>query len=92
MPMTESYPEDLLKTVQQMGHDAWYFRPDLFREGDIRPASYPARSMGHFVCFILVITRHFLRHENFPTDLSRMKTIPDIHGGRLEFTEGPPRV
>jgi hypothetical protein len=91
MPMTESYPENLLRAVRQMGQEAWYFRPDLFREDDIWLASYP-RSGSHFARFILVSARHFLQHGQFPGDLSGMKTIPDVHGGRLEFAEGPPRI
>jgi hypothetical protein len=91
MPITDSYPEGLLRTVRQMGHEEWYFRQDLFRDDDIWLASYP-RSGSHFVRFILVSARHFLRHGKFPDDLSGMKTIPDVHGRRIEFADGPPRI
>lgn len=74
-----------------MGNEEWYFRQDLFREDDIWLASYP-RSGSHFVRFILVSARYFLQHGKFPGDLSGMKTIPDVHGGRLEFAEGPQRI
>lgn len=74
-----------------MGHEEWYFRNDLFRDDDIWLASYP-RSGSHFARFILVSARHFLRWGKFPSDLSGMKGIPDVHGGRLEFAEGPPRI
>lgn len=91
MPTADSYPDDLLRAVRQIGHEEWYFRRDLFREDDIWLASYP-RSGSHFVRFILVSARHFLRLGTFPGDLSGMKTIPDVHGRRLEFAEGPPRI
>jgi hypothetical protein len=91
MPMSEPTSEGLLRAVRQMGHEEWYFRPDLFRDDDIWLASYP-RSGSHFARFILVSARHFLRYGKFPSDLSGMKAIPDVHGGRLEFAEGPPRI
>jgi hypothetical protein len=74
-----------------MGHEQWYFRDDLFRDDDIWLASYP-RSGSHFVRFILVSAQHFLRHGSFPNDLSGMKAIPDVHGRRLDFAEGSPRI
>lgn len=74
-----------------MGHERWYFRDDLFRDDDIWLASYP-RSGSHFARFILISARHFLQHGRFPDDLSGMKAIPDVHGRRLEFAEGPPRI
>jgi hypothetical protein len=91
MTTTESYPQDLLKAVHQMGHETWYFSQDLLRDDDIWLASYP-RSGSHFVRFILVSVRHFLQYGKFPGDLSGMKSIPDVHGRRLEFAEGPPRI
>lgn len=86
-----SFSEILLRTVRQMGHEEWYFHDDLFRNDDIWLASYP-RSGSHFARFILVSARHFLQHGRLPGDLSGMKTVPDIHGRRLEFAEGPPRI
>jgi hypothetical protein len=41
MSTPESFSEDLLGAVQQMGHEEWYFRQDLFRDNDIWLASYP---------------------------------------------------
>ena len=91
MQTTQSNSVALLKTVRQTGTEAWYFSNDLLREDDIWLASYP-RSGSHFARFILVSARHFIQYGTFPEDLSGMKTIPDIHGGRLEFAEGPPRI
>ena len=81
----------LRESVRQTGCEAWYFRPELIRDDDIWLASYP-RSGSHFVRFILVSARHYLRHRSLPEDLSGMKTIPDVHGGHLEFADGPPRI
>jgi hypothetical protein len=91
-----SFPETqieagLLNAVRRMRCEDWYFRDDLFRDDDVWLASYP-RSGSHFVRFILVSARHFLKHRQFPSDLSGMKTIPDIHGRRLEFAEESPRI
>jgi len=91
MQIPESNSEALCKAVRQMGNEAWYFSGDLFRDDDIWLASYP-RSGSHFVRFILVSARHFIKYRTFPEDLSGMKEIPDIHGGRLEFAGGPPRI
>ena len=87
----ESYPENLRKAVRHMGHEDWYFGDELLRDDDVWLASYP-RSGSHFVRFILVSARHYLRYGNFPSDLSGMKAIPDVHSCRLEFAEGPPRI
>ncbi|MBI5463215.1 MAG: sulfotransferase domain-containing protein [Gammaproteobacteria bacterium] len=91
MTQRKTYSQALLRAVRQMGHEDWYFQTDRFREDDIWLASYP-RSGSHFARFILVSARHFLRYGGFPADLSGMKTIPDVHGGRLEFAEAAPRI
>ena len=92
MPTPETQIEaSLLNAVRRMHCEDWYFRDDLFRDDDIWLASYP-RSGSHFVRFILVSARHFLKHGQFPGDLSEMKTIPDVHGRRLEFAAESPRI
>ena len=91
MATPETFPEDLLSAVRQMRHEKWYLRQDLFRDDDIWLASYP-RSGSHFARFILVSARYFLQYGKFPSDLSGMKAIPDVHGCRLEFAEGTPRI
>lgn len=88
---TDSYPQSLRRTVEQMRCEQWYFSEDLFRDDDIWLASYP-RSGSHFARFILVSARHFTRYGSFPNDLSGMKEIPDVHSRRLEFAAGPPRI
>lgn len=89
--MQKSTTAYLRKAVQHMHNEAWYFQPNLFHKNDIWLASYP-RSGSHFVRFILVSARHFIQHGYFPQDLSGMKTIPDVHGGRLEFALERPRI
>jgi hypothetical protein len=89
--MPGHYPEDLRNAVQQMRCEAWYLRDDLFRDDDIWLVSYP-RSGSHFARFILLSARHFMRYGSFPEDLSRMKEIPDVHSGHLEFAEHSPRI
>ena len=74
-----------------MRNEAWYFQDKLLRDDDIWLASYP-RSGSHFVRFILVSARHFLRYGTFPEDLSGMKGILDLHGMHLEHAEGPTRI
>lgn len=91
MTTSLSFSESLLKAARQMGSEDWYLRQIRLREDDIWLASYP-RSGSHFVRFILVSARHFLRSGKFPEDLAGMKTIPDIHGGRLEFAQEIPRI
>lgn len=91
MTIPDIYPKNLRKAVRQMGQAQWYFSQGLFREDDIWLASYP-RSGSHFVRFILISARHYLKHGVFPSDLSGMKTIPDVHGGRLEFAACAPRI
>ncbi|MHB8743213.1 MAG: sulfotransferase domain-containing protein [Sulfuricaulis sp.] len=91
MSTPTSFSDSLRKAVQQMGSTDWYFRENVFREDDIWLASYP-RSGSHFARFILVSARYYLRYGSFPVDLSGMKGIPDVHGGRLEFAEGAPRI
>lgn len=91
MTAPDSYPPDLLAAVRHMDNESWYFQDGLFRDDDIWLVSYP-RSGSHFLRFILVSARHYLRWGKFPGDLSGMKSVPDVHGGRLEFAEGPPRI
>ena len=85
------YSDTLLRAVRHMRNEAWYFQDKLLRDDDIWLASYP-RSGSHFVRFILVSARHFLRYGTFPEDLSGMKGILDLHGMHLEHAEGPTRI
>jgi hypothetical protein len=91
MSTLESYSPQLLAAARQMGCTSWYFQEGLLREDDIWLASYP-RSGSHFVRFILVSARYYLRRGQYPGDLSGMKSVPDIHNGCLDFAEGPPRI
>ena len=91
MQTPEPPSEILRQAVCQTGNEAWYFSYSLMRDNDIWLASYP-RSGSHFARFILVSARHFVEYGKFPEDLSGMKSIPDLHGGRLEFAASSPRI
>lgn len=89
---TPELPSEILRqAVRQTGKEAWYFSSNLMRDDDIWLASY-TRSGSHFARFILVCAHHFVEHGTFPEDLSGMKSIPDLHGGRLEFAAISPRI
>jgi len=83
--------EGLRTSVRHTRMEDWYFSEHLLRDDDIWLASSP-RSGSLFVRFILISARHYLQYGDFPGDLSGMKTIPDLHGMRLDLAEGSPRI